>query len=215
MKIICKTTLLAMPDLGSVLSVRIGENRLFKLRGATLAEGCDHVTVDWGDGSEPETFNTDLSDALHTYSSAGDYAIRFSDGIGQIMIGYRSDSSDYNTIYAPMVTGFVSNASRLSEIPANAFRSCVNLMRFDVAESSVSAIYGSAFKNCAALSGALSFPMVKDIAGGLGALPFTGCSRIAALRFSRANETAIRNGQAFSADRTLGTGIENVCQFNL
>lgn len=202
------------PFVGSVLAIRVGEGLRFKLRSATLAEDCGHYTIDWGDGTS-DTFDSDQNGIEHVYPAPGDYRVRISDEVVDILVGAPDDASDYSTIYAPMLTGFRSNGTRLEEFPSSTFRNCVNLADLDVAESALNSIRGAAFRNCPALSGELRFPRVDAVRGTGATQPFAGCPNVTALRFGRANEDAITSGAAYRDDPTLGTGVEGVCRFDL
>ena len=191
MTITKKTRLLPAPFVGTILDVSIDEGLVFKIRIAHLAEGREHITVDWGDGTR-EVFDGDVSAVLHTYPAQGDYSIRFSDDVEYLAISNYNSKSTYYTVYAPMVRGFYSNAKRLRTIDPCAFRHCVNLSSLDVQKADVVAINEWAFEDCRSLPNELSFPAVKDIQGTTDALPFAGCSGITALHFAKANEEAIR-----------------------
>ena len=59
------------------------------------------VTIDWGDGSTPETVGgTGVVIAFHTYSSPGDYVIEYTVTNGTVIFGQSSDNS---RIFGPAV----------------------------------------------------------------------------------------------------------------
>lgn len=191
MTITKKTRLLPLPFIGSILDVSIDEGLVFKIRIARLAEGREHITVDWGDDTR-EVFDGNISSVSHTYPAQGDYRIRLSDDVEYISISSQATTSAYYAVYAPMVRGFHSNAKRLKAFKSYAFRHCVNLSSFDVKNADIETINERAFEDCPSLPNELSFPSVKDIQGTTDTLPFAGCSSITALHFAKANEEAIR-----------------------
>ena len=217
MNIIRKSRLLpATPTfVGTSLDIRVGEGLVFKICSGKIAEDCDRITVDWGDGSVPEEFAASLNGAAHAYPSPGEYRLGISDDVKSLAVGTVGESSEYTAVYAPMVTGFFSNASRLDSAPAFGFHNCVNLRRFDVSRANLKTIAGAAFKNCSALDGEILLPDVESVVGSSALIPFGGCPRIAALHFAAKNEAAIVAGTSFKSDPTLGTGVEGVCRFDL
>ena len=146
-----------------------------------------------------EAFDATLADVGHLYPSAGEYRIRLSDDVSKLGIGAATSSSEYNTVYAPMVTGFFSNGSRLTSMGPYSLRGCVNLTAFDVEGAAVETISNFAFKGCAALSGELRFPRVTSILGGMAGLVFSGCTGIGVLRFGSANEAAVKSSPGWAA----------------
>ena len=188
-----KVTLKPAPFVGTTITVRVGEGLMFKLRRATLADGCDKITVDWGDGSESTVFDSTIGAAEHVYQAQGEYAIRISDDISRLIIGHSNSASEYSSVYAPMVSGFTSNATRLTAITNHCFHNCRNLSRFDISKSAVSEIAASSFIDCAALSGDLDFPKVDNITGEDYSLPFGGCPNITGLHFSLSNRAVIES----------------------
>lgn len=211
-----KVRLIPAPFVGTTIRIRVGDGLVFKFRNVVLAEGCTSITIDWGDGTT-EVYNASISGGAHSYPAPGEYCIRISDDTKNICIGFSNDESEYTTVFAPMVLLFTSNAKKLSIIPGYGLCNCINLTCFDVSSSNVRTISSAAFKNCSGLSGELFFPEVGTIQGGATTLPFYGCTGITALHFKEANEAAITSSQAYNADEehTLGTGVKDVCCFDL
>lgn len=202
-----KVTLLPAPFVGTILNVHIGEGLLYKIKSIGLAGGHEHLIVNWGDGTE-ETYRSGLSNVEHRYSTPGDYSIRISDDT--VAFGLSgSDESEYTTVYAPMLTGFYSNAKTLIRIAAHAFDNAVNMKSFDVSESSINAILVSAFKNCRNLEGELRFPLVANITGDASNLPFQGCEKINAIRFSAARKEVLLSRAVFKEWETTHLGAAN------
>lgn len=214
MTITKKTRLLPASFVGTILTVRVGEERIFKIRVASLAEGRERITVDWGDGTV-ETFGATLADVGHLYPTAGEYRIRLSDDVSKLGIGAASSSSEYNKVYAPMVTGFFSNGSRFTSMGPYSMRGCVNLTAFDVEGAAVETISNFAFKECAALSGELRFPRVTSILGGMAGLAFSGCTGIGVLRFGSANEAAVKSSPGWAASGGKFGAVNATVSFDL
>lgn len=207
-----KTRLIPAPFVGTVVRIRVGAGLAFKFRAGVLAAGSDHVTVSWGDGAVEE-FAAGLADVGHDYPSPGEYVIEISDDVTSVCIGDSDETSDACTVYAPMVTRVSSNASRLVTFPSYSFQNCCSMKTFDVAGSSLAALFSGVFKDCRALEGELRFPNVSRL---VGITPqFTGCTKVAALHFAREHESAITSSSGYKADPTLGTGVEGVCRFDL
>ena len=211
-----KVTLLPAPFVGTKVKIHLDDNLLFNVRGAKLADGRTSIKVEWGDGTT-EDFNGDLTAAAHTYPAPGDYIISISDDVRNFGIGGVTDASVHSSVYAPMVIEIVSNAKLLTLLPGYAFNNCRNMTLFDVNGASVSAIGIGAFKNCVSLDGELFFPKVSDIQGSASKMPFSGCTGITALHFAEEHQEEIKASEPYNADEnhTLGTGVKDVCQFDL
>ena len=214
MTIITKKVRLApTPFIGTVLTIRVDENRTFGIRSALCAAGCGPVVVDWGDGTIEE-FDGNLAGVEHNYSNSGTYDIRLSDDLTQMFLSDSTDTSSYSAVYAPMVRGFRTNATRLNVIQAYQFHNCANLVCFDVVDGAIKAIAGGAFKNCSSLE-RLLLPHVVNVSSTASSLPFAGCSSLASIHFASENKEKIKSGSAYGFDPTLGTGVKDVCHFDL
>ena len=211
-----KVRLIPAPFVGTKIKISVLDSLKFKIRVLVLAEGHDKIAIEWGDGST-QFLNKTSTSVEHDYPSTGDYIIKLSDDVKHICIGFPNGESEYHTIYAPMVRGFSSNATQLLLIPGFGFHNCVNLQCFDVAKSGVKSILSESFKNCASLSGELFFPKVNELNGDSSSMPFAGCTKITAIHFANANAAAITASTAYNADEghTLGTGVKDVCKFDL
>lgn len=201
------------PFVGTKIDIDVGEGLTFKLKECQLAPDHESITFDWGDGTQ-ETFYEDMNELGHVYPAKGEYQIRVTDDACLIRFGDKSESSDFSTIYAPMVLAFVSNATCLEGFGSYGFGNCVNLERLDIAPCPVEALSVAMFRNCIKLAGDLYFPSVVSASGKGTALPFYGCSNISALHFSLENQASITTSPAYTADPTLGTGVEGVCRFD-
>ena len=209
-----KARLVPAPFVGSILNVNIGDGLVFKLRKATIAEECDQFILDWGDGSK-EVFDFDASDVEHHYPAPGLYGIKLSDGVESVIVGHNSSDSEYSEIYAPMVSSFFSNAQHFNVLASNGFNNCINLVHFDVSGAMVKTLSGNVLRNCSSLAGELYFPKVNAIRGSDTSLPFVGCGNLTRIHFALSNETKIRACAIFKTDPTLGTGVADICKFDL
>lgn len=137
------------------------------------------VTIDWGDGSEPETLpGTGNVNTAHTYEQAGDYVISldpadgcelglgWGDSDNSILGNVRGTEKPYITFlkkaYLGKIKGTRSTFSNyaslscvhtlneLSEIPGNFLYNCYSLSSFVVAEG-VKSISSYAFYSCYSL----------------------------------------------------------------
>ena len=187
-----KVRLIPAPFVGSILKIQLGQIRNFKFRKGLLADGCERVVIDWGDGSTEE-FTESFSGVEHNYADQGNYAIRISDGSKYIGIGHIEDDDEFCTVYAPMVVGFYSNAQNMNTLSAYTFKKCVNLAEFDVSASAINKIGKGAFTGCSKLVGKLYFPKVDNLEEAEGTMPFTGCSGITELHFAKEHELEIKS----------------------
>ena len=182
--IITKTlTLVAAPVppfVGTTVRVRIpDDSRTFGLNNLVLVEGSESFTIDWGDGTVQE-FAADADHITHEYPHGGDYEIRISDGVSSIkQSGSSVQDPDYYGVYAPMVRSVAANGERLSTIPANAFRHCVNLTY-------------------------AAFPPVTVVNGRSGTVPFNECDALTELHFAAVHEEEIKATLAYKADPPMG-----------
>lgn len=186
-----RARLLAPPFVGTRIRIRVDDPLDFMIKTATLADGSDRIVVDWGDGLT-DVYNASLVDVRHPYSKPGEYTVKISDDIAKVGIGYKTPATVYSAIYAPMVIGFESNASKLTTLPAFAFHNALNLSSLNVSNSGLNSLTNAAFKGCSTLAGALYFPKVTSIAGTTATtLPFCECLGIAELHFGEQNKGVI------------------------
>ena len=187
-----KVTLLPVPFIGTQLYISItSEAMTYGFFGGTLADGSSAVTVDWGDGSV-ETL-AEFSRVEHTYAAPGDYRVRLSDDLAAF--GQSSTRETAFRTYAERTRSVTSNAVRLNELDAGAFRSAVNLTTADFSQSTLAFIGTSAFSTCPALGPVLSFPKVS----ALGTSIFNASPSVLEIHFSKAHEAEIRATEAFKA----------------
>lgn len=211
-----KVTLLPVPFVGTKIRIKVPsssdaslEYRIWVVR---RADGCDSFTIDWGDGVHEK--KTSHLNQGHVYDAPGEFEIRISDEINYLVICTPNGGTGlYPTQYTPSVLSLVTNATKLLEL--GSFNGCRNMSTFDIRDSSVSTLSENSFINCTSLSGDIFLPRISDLPY-TDRQPFDGCTGgITHIHFSAEHEEAIRNSAAFLADPTLGTGIENVCLFDL
>ena len=144
--------------------------------GQTVDNG---VTVDWGDGSTPETFTgTTVANRAHTYTAVGDYIISLHVTEGGLTLegnssygvmgvknatGYRNIFRLKKVVLGSNITSigtyafekhYTLNSITIPEgvtnIGSQAFSLCYSLTRMTI-PNSVTAIYLQAFNNCASI----------------------------------------------------------------
>ena len=185
---------------------------VFGIAVATLAEGKESVTVDWGDGTT-ETFTGGIDHITHTYASAGRYEVKISDDIDSIGISGETEDAPF-TEGVKWIISLESNAAKLTAFKRYAFSGAENLTRIELDESGVTQLVPGQFKDCTSLVGSLHFRNVTWVGSRKGTFVFTGCHDIAEIHFAAANEEAITHLTQYQNDPTLGTGTA-VCIFDL
>lgn len=140
---------------------------------ATVAGG---VTIDWGDGSAPETnLDTNANAYTHEYTEVGDYVIKFTVNDGELILGNNSTSfisgnvTGYGNIVQKIQFGYgittingavfqncyslnsITMPNSVTSIVNNAFYNCYSLPCI-VLPNSVTSISASAFSSCVSLS---------------------------------------------------------------
>lgn len=141
--------------------ISLSEGRTSPMMGLNLN---GTVTVDWGDGTEPEVLthtNYYRADSLtHNYAAAGNYMITIS-GDGELRIAGDGVSGSYLLRYNPNVvddrnTAYVSSICKV-EVGNNvtslnqAFRGCRSLSGVSIPNNRITVINTSTFQYCSAL----------------------------------------------------------------
>ena len=138
------------------------------------------VTVDWGDGSTPETLTgTSVSTVVwtsnHQYASAGDYVITltvdgtmafYGENAGTCYSGilrFSSSGDERNTLYHNAVTK-IEIGGGATQIGAYAFDHCGSLSSVSI-PASVTSIGNAAFVDCYSLKSASIPNGVKTVSG--------------------------------------------------
>ena len=121
----------------------------------TVARG---VTVDWGDGSTPETYTgTTAANHNHTYAQTGDYEITLEVTSGTVSFVASSSTAIYGS--STSAQGFANRprivrawiGDSVTSIGAYAFSYCYALTSITIPDN-VTSIGNSAFQNCYALT---------------------------------------------------------------
>ena len=132
------------------------------------------VTVDWGDGTEPDTLTgTSTSSAKwtpnHNYAAPGDYVITLTvngkmgfNGSSAIL-GHASTSDDRNRVYCNAIRK-VEISNSVTIINTYAFAYCHSLKSVSI-PNSVTTIWGNAFVYCYSLT-SVSIPNSVTTIGG-------------------------------------------------
>jgi hypothetical protein len=149
------------------------------------------VTVDWGDGSAPDTLTgTNVTTTKwtpnHEYSKAGDYVITLSvDGSFRIMGDYNSNSGAHilrhssgadarNKTYQGALKKIeIGNKTVIGDI---AFRDCYGLSRVTIPES-VTSIGAYAFSGCRSIENIT----IPESVTSIGTYAFDNCSNLASI----------------------------------
>ena len=155
----------AKMNVGAMYITTDGKTRIY----ITLQEGrkspmlgiCPNgtVTVDWGDGTTPDTLTgTSLTTVKwtprHSYAAPGDYVITLTVdglfGISGSLLRYSSGSDNRNYAYQNAIQRvFLGNGA--TSINQNAFQGCYSLAQITI-PSGVTSINQNAFQNCYSLA---------------------------------------------------------------
>lgn len=145
------------------------------------------VTIDWGDGSAPETLpGTGNVHTTHTYQQAGDYVISlypaegcdlgFGDGIGNCIFG-KPDESGY--VYTSMLNKVMIGAIGVRSIGDGSFYGCISLQSVKISYGVENIGVGS-FSSCYSLS-SINIP---DSVTFIGESAFGYCASLSSLDVS-------------------------------
>ena len=215
MKITVKTKLLSAvpPFVGTRLGIEIDEpidgKYLYGLYSAQFADGCDSVTVDWGDG-KTETV-AELSRLVHEYDAPGRYEVKVSDEVKTLVLSALSDQEGYPALQIiRQLTSIVCNATKLTTFGRNCCNAATSLRTLDLSQSSVSLLGAFAFSGCTALPSEVLLKPVTSVT----ATSFKGCSQIDVLHFATSSETTITTSAGYKSDPTFGTGTA-ILKFDL
>ena len=179
-------------DVGATYTTDDGTTRIY----ITLHDGrtspmlgvCPNgtVTVDWGDGTEPDVLTGSSTSEVkytpnHEYAAPGDYVIRLTvdgemglyttedkDGIGAIL-GNSSDYDDVSCTYINTIRK-IEIGNGVSSIGECAFAACYNLSSVVISDG-VSSIGNDAFGGCCGLSSVV----IPDSVSSIGDSAFRGC----------------------------------------
>ena len=145
------------------------------------------VTVDWGDGSTPDTLSGTSTTSVkwtprHNYGKGGDYVITLTvDGEmgfygnstsdqGSAILRYTSSTDKRNNVYK-LALRKLEIGDGVTSIGQYAFYQCYGLTRVVIPDS-VTSIDSSAFSNCVGLTSAVVPNGITSISAGM----FSSCS---------------------------------------
>ena len=181
MTITKKTRLLPPPFVGTRIGIKLTDSLTWGIYSIALAEGSPAVLIDWGDGTRQSY--TEVSGLTHEYAASGEYEVRISDDISRVSMNWDND---------PMklaVKSFATNATKLKLLPIDTFAGCANLSALEIArEAALYKVLTRSFEGCVSLPSEIRLYPVTTLAGNV----FGGCPQIKTLRFSKANEEAIK-----------------------
>ena len=91
-------------------------HREFGIYSATANQSDGYVAVDWGDGSDYEIVNGNLSQKSHEYSSNGTFTIRISDTITELSVAHNSTSDTYTSGVRYCLTRAVRHGTKITKL---------------------------------------------------------------------------------------------------
>lgn len=154
----------------------------------TVANG---VTIDWGDGSEPQTLSgTGDVNTTHTYADVGEYAISLNPADGCTLgLGHKktdvcvmgpSSTYDDNYGYAQMLVAV--EWGHKASVTSEAFYNCRSLKTFIITASlSIIMFNPNVFYNCSSLA---DLRFASDVPVALTTRSLYGCTSLEKLEFS-------------------------------
>lgn len=159
----------------------------------TVANG---VTIDWGDGTAPETLpGVGNVNTTHTYEQAGDYIISLDPaegcelgfGNGNVSYCVMGSNSNNGRVYCNMLKKAVIG-SRVASVGNNAFRYCQALLSV-VFTNGITSIEDNVFYYCYALS----HVVIPSSVTNFGSYTFSYCYSLASIVIPN-SVTAIATG---------------------
>ena len=178
------------------------------------------VTIDWGDGSGPETLpGTGNVKTTHTYQQAGDFVISLDPAEGcELGLGYGSSSycvlgpTDNNgRVYCNMLKRAVIGSRGVTSIGSYAFRYCYSLASVTITDG-VTSIGNYAFSSCYSLASVT----ITDGVTSIGNYAFSSCFSLASVTIPD-GVTIIRDnafGSCYSlASVTIPDGVTTIREY--
>ena len=150
------------------------------------------VTVDWGDGTTPDTLTGTSTTTVkwtpnHVYAASGEYVIKltvdgtmgfygdFSSSGGSAILRYSSSDDNRNRVYQNSVQK-IEIGNGVTSIGDSAFYSCNSLESITIPDS-VTSIGGHAFRDCHSLASIT----IADGVTSIGGYAFDSCYSLASI----------------------------------
>ena len=162
------------------------------------------VTVDWGDGTTPDTLTGTSTSTVkwtpnHAYAAPGEYVIKLTvDGAmgfhgdssahNSTILRYSSDSDDRNYVYLNSVQK-IEIGNGVTSIGDYAFRNCSSLSSITI-PNSLTSIGGYAIHSCSSLS---SITIPNGVIN-IGKYEFYGCSSLSSITIPNSLTSIENNG---------------------
>ena len=185
------------------------------------------VTVDWGDGTAPDTLTGTSTTTVkwtpnHAYAAPGEYVIKLTvDGTmgfygeeestgGSASLRYSSGSDNRNYVYRSSVQR-IEIGTGVTSIGTSAFRACYSLTSITI-PSSITSIASNAFNSCYSLA-SITIP---DGITSIGTRAFYSCYSLASITIpdgiTSIGTTAFRACYSFTSI-TIPNGVTNIESF--
>ena len=182
----------------------------------TVANG---VTIDWGDGSEPETLpGTGVVNTTHTYETAGDFVITLNPadgcelnlGSGDSANGVMGSTGNGGIVYCNMLRR-VNIGRGVTSIASSAFSRCCSLSSITI-PSSVAIIGDNAFYTCYSLDSVV----IPNRVTSVGKTAFRYCYALSLVAFPSSatsiGDNAFQNCYSIS-DVTIPNGVDAIGRY--
>lgn len=187
------------------------------------------VTVDWGDGTTPDTETTNaltVKEITHTYSEAGDYVISITPD-GETVVQLEGNNTTQTSLFNGGLTDYKNNTAYPSciekveigkqcRIGTLSFRGCFNLKSVTLATTSMPAATDNmqmAFRDCTSLKGAV-LPSGADFITNSQNV-FNGCyslERVSLPKTATTTQTSLFDGCFSMKKITFPTGVTYLAQ---
>ena len=164
----------------------------------TVSQG---VTIDWGDGSEPETLEgTGKVNTTHTYQEGGDFVIalevaegcELSLGHGSFSFSVMGSTNNDNRVYTAMLKKIILGDG-IKSGGAYAFYNCYSLSNI-ILSIGISTINNAMFQNCYSVSSIIIPKSLETI----NSSAFSSCFGIKEYHFKPERPPYLSNTNAFS-----------------
>ena len=160
------------------------------------------VTIDWGDGSDPETLpGTGNVNTTHTYQTAGDFVISLDPAEGcTLRLGYgingycvMGPTRNSKRVYCNMLHRAVIGSRGVTSIGSYAFNSCYPLASVTIPDG-VTSIGNYAFNACYSLASVT----IPDGVTSIGAYAFRSCYGVKEYHILPTTPPALTNSTVFN-----------------